>query len=534
MAQKLATHMAKLERRRVRERAKREEQKANGGGEKESLEDLMNADTEPECELDPETGEQISKGSKKKKKKKKKRKSGDEGDNYPNKYGGVKDFCRLCNKEFENDRLTVLHLKEEHSKYTAEDKKREAEILKDMLPPEEVDEKKEPVPGQGGSRYKKPFLCDICKKSFIAAYKLAAHREDEHQQKLIIDDKEVSRECPEELKRTEDQRIICQHCGKDIRKRSIRLHMLRVHAGEPFRKSFPCDMCDKSYPVAHHLFWHRRKAHMGTVLFTCELCGKEISSPRTFKIHMRVHNGYMFSCKHCGEKFKSQQGVANHEKRHTETMNFECKFCAKRFWWPRDVNKHERTVHEDGVVHHDQIAINRAKDWEAESAVNAKKMRYLTDNPRAPNGARKRGRPRKKKNDERDPEKDEESVSQEFVPPSGHMTRSAAAAAKEAIVKKPTRKSKAQKKRDEEHEQMRAIESLDLDGLEEHGDYSVVQDHLTTACQQILTIPSHQQPVNLNPIILITSMQAAAAAAITMPDMAARTVCCTTCKRATR
>lgn len=392
ISEKLETHMAKLARRRVRERKKRIEKRVKEGKAEFAPDGtyIPVKGGRPELEkekpktIDPETGElYVPKSKKKKKKKKEENKEEDSEGNltlkyhWPMKYDGVKDFCRICNMEFENDRLTVEHLKLEHTRYTEEDKKREDEILKNLIPEEMMPPVGNPVPGQEGSSYRLDYSCGQCQKRYMHPYKLAAHMEDDHKEKLIIDGEEISRKCPDELKRTEDQRIVCQMCGKKIRRRSIRMHVLRIHAGEPFRKAYPCDQCDKSYPVANQCFWHRRKAHMSTVLTCCEICGKEITSPRQLKVHMRVHEGYMFACKHCGEKFKSTQGCVNHEKRHTEKMNFECKFCAKRFWWPRDVNKHERNVHADGIVQHDKIAINREKDWEAESIVNAKKMRYF-------------------------------------------------------------------------------------------------------------------------------------------------------------
>lgn len=157
-----------------------------------------------------------------------------------------------------------------------------------------------------------------------------------------------------------------------------------------FRKH-KCDGCEMVF-VSRKVMRKHRLRHLG--LFTCDKCGKQLSTLEGFKHHMtHVHSGkpkktprppnrwvnnfmfcykrplckkcllvvYLFIfrfidpkdkqflCKLCDKRFVDKGGLWNHMRAtHQRSHNFNCDLCPKEFNFKSKLHAHKKNVHGDG------------------------------------------------------------------------------------------------------------------------------------------------------------------------------------------
>ncbi|XP_021712593.1 zinc finger protein 426 [Aedes aegypti] len=123
----------------------------------------------------------------------------------------VYNYCKLCNKTFQNPSYLDLHMKFH---------KRERD-----------------------------FVCDQCDKQFFIAQDLKHHKMALHERHTIL----------------------CGECGKTFgTMRYFKRHMLS-HSTDPDSKPFKCSLCTESYHSAAKLRDHMTR-HTGEKIHQCELC----------------------------------------------------------------------------------------------------------------------------------------------------------------------------------------------------------------------------------------------------------------------
>ena len=128
----------------------------------------------------------------------------------------------------------------------------------------------------------KRFQCNICGKYFPFPGKLKRHL----------------------LTHSTEKPYFCEICQKYFKsEEGYDLHM-RSHSDE--RLKFPCQYCDKSYPVKNLLAVHE-DTHTGVRNFCCEVCGKGFRSQSNLTVHMKTHVDksaiQQLPCDQCGKCF---------------------------------------------------------------------------------------------------------------------------------------------------------------------------------------------------------------------------------------
>ena len=168
-----------------------------------------------------------------------------------------------------------------------------------------------------GFHCEKPFVCDICNKSYARKVHLNRHK------------KRHSAEKP----------FQCARCSKSfVRKDYLREHE-KNHSGE---RPYQCEVCKKTYKRKFHLKQHGRY-HSGEKPFQCSLCDKSFAYKSDLVKHTRIHSGDKpFKCDTCNKVFATSSNLASHRRTHSGEKQYQCHICKKCFSRKYNREKHER------------------------------------------------------------------------------------------------------------------------------------------------------------------------------------------------
>ncbi|XP_074104236.1 uncharacterized protein LOC141530807 isoform X2 [Cotesia typhae] len=183
-------------------------------------------------------------------------------------------------------------------------------------------------------RQDKPYLCDLCGKSFKHSNNLRGHKRTH-------------------LDVAKRKRHNCEICGNAFRSRFHLKEHINQHNGD---KPYKCEQCGKSFSKRIQLRQHRL-SH-GLNKHSCPICGVSFNRRANMNAHMKRHakNDGMYTCSVCESRFKSMSELKLHRKEHTENdilesikkkcndkEIYQCKICSRAFPKRSALLNHERT-----------------------------------------------------------------------------------------------------------------------------------------------------------------------------------------------
>ncbi|XP_058462478.1 zinc finger protein 268-like isoform X4 [Malaya genurostris] len=104
-----------------------------------------------------------------------------------------------------------------------------------------------------------------------------------------------------------------------------------------------CKVCGKTLSSPSSYYVHM-KLHSGTKPFACTVCEAAFCRKPYLEVHMRTHtaNHRPFICEHCPATFCRKPYLDIHIRSHTGERPFECITCSKRFSQRSTLNIHKR------------------------------------------------------------------------------------------------------------------------------------------------------------------------------------------------
>lgn len=136
--------------------------------------------------------------------------------------------------------------------------------------------------------------------------------------------------------------FICDICKKSFRsKETLRQHM-ECHK---LHKNYNCEVCGRGFPNKNHLKQHQL-SHTDLKPFRCDVCNNFFKSQGRLYNHKKIHMKPQYSCCYCSKEFTIVGNLKIHEKRHMRSElidKFECKICGKKFILKHDLQYHMRT-----------------------------------------------------------------------------------------------------------------------------------------------------------------------------------------------
>ena len=147
--------------------------------------------------------------------------------------------------------------------------------------------------------------------------------------------------CKDKPNKTE----VCHICGKDIGMKKMKRHLEIWHQKEESPKT--CEHCGIVFNNDRRLKEHIASAH--SLKKPCEICGKTMRSKDT-RYHMLAFHTpdhlMPFVCQICKKGFVWKSKLDTHVNSHLGLKPFKCHYCEKTFADTANKRMHERCTHE--------------------------------------------------------------------------------------------------------------------------------------------------------------------------------------------
>ncbi|XP_075041424.1 zinc finger protein Gfi-1b [Mixophyes fleayi] len=136
--------------------------------------------------------------------------------------------------------------------------------------------------------------------------------------------------------------FVCDICGKSFGHAVSLEQHLNVHSQE---RSFECKMCGKTFKRSSTLSTHLL-IHSDTRPYPCHFCGKRFHQKSDMKKHTYIHTGEKpHKCQVCGKAFSQSSNLITHSRKHTGFKPFTCDLCGKGFQRKVDLRRHRENQH---------------------------------------------------------------------------------------------------------------------------------------------------------------------------------------------
>ncbi|XP_060575809.1 zinc finger protein 239-like [Ruditapes philippinarum] len=168
----------------------------------------------------------------------------------------------------------------------------------------------------------RPFLCDLCPKSYKYENHLKTHKASHQDVKPYY----------------------CEICGKGYET----ITRLRHHSMINHSDSRPCvcNVCGASFISNYRLNRHMRM-HTGEKSVQCDLCGMGFSTRYNLNIHIQgVHKrDRRFTCAECGKTFMTNYQLKVHKMKHTGERPYKCAVCKAEYIERKELRRHLKKQH---------------------------------------------------------------------------------------------------------------------------------------------------------------------------------------------
>ncbi|XP_076234285.1 uncharacterized protein LOC143179118 [Calliopsis andreniformis] len=234
-------------------------------------------------------------------------------------------------------------------------------------------------------RLDKPYLCDLCGKSFKHSNNLRGHKRihlDDSRKKQHVC--EICRKAfrsrfhlGEHMNQHNDHKpYSCEKCGKAFYKR-IQLRQHRLSHG---LNKHVCPVCGAAFNRKGNMNTHLKRHNKGDGTYACSVCAYRCKSMSELKLHRKKHteddivesikkkcvDKTIWQCKSCDRIFSTRAMLVNHEHMHSkEGTSVECNICAKKLASKNSLIYHKKSIHSTERPHMCQFCGNSFVSKEA-------------------------------------------------------------------------------------------------------------------------------------------------------------------------
>ncbi|XP_074644203.1 uncharacterized protein LOC141901033 isoform X1 [Tubulanus polymorphus] len=203
------------------------------------------------------------------------------------------------------------------------------EIVKDDIS-SAVDEENSAEKSSKGGYQLKDRTCNMCGETFHGLRRYSKHIREVHN-----------------VKRAPSEMVTCELCGKSLRKKHLKQHVLNVHKKQ---RPHVCQICNRGFTTNSYLQYHlttHKDADERTRPYLCPHCGRGFYRNTQLQDHINGHTGNKpYTCKLCDKSFPYRSALHKHYSVHEEKL-FRCSRCSKTFKNNEHLEDHMRSHETD-------------------------------------------------------------------------------------------------------------------------------------------------------------------------------------------